>query len=385
MDKIVNKIREKNNSIYIINAITKLTHISQNIRYKKIQKMFLNNDPLKDFNSYLDIMESLKEELKAGEVRPHYVGCENESYGYYSAVQDYCGYHNSLSGVIMEHGVNFSVSLPSKANLNETYALFFQSSYKNAIIHEKFPEKLTFCIGPYIHYATPLYDGSEISRLKEKYGKTVLIYLSHSTYNSNVIRNYTAYNEYAERYSSEYDTIMFCVYWRDVCREMYEAIKAIPKAEIVSAGFLYDPSFIRRTKSLMQLADLVVVDEIGTSVGYALYFNKRVDVIDKKDSRIIDFLDSRDIISMENQDRIKKALRSGNSEKIREVYEEFWGGRYIKTRDEIRMILEGLDEIRLKSKGKKDQFAKAVESAIIEWKNSEPSKYSLFKSALENE
>lgn len=384
MDKLVNKIREKNNNIYVIDAITRLTHISQNKRYKEIQNMFQNNDPVLNFDEYLRILESIRPELDAGEVRPHYVGCENESYGYYQALQEYCGYHCSPRGAIMEHGVNFSVSLPSKVNLNETYALFFQSNYKNAIIHEKHPHKLTFCIGPYIHYATPLYSDIETSRLKKKYGKIALIYLSHSTYNSNVIREDSAYKEYVEKYSDEYDTIMFCIYWRDVRREIYEVIKAIPNAEIVSAGFLYDPSFIRRTKSLLQMADLVVVDEIGTSVGYALYFDKRVDVIDQKYTRTIDFIDPRDVISMENQDRIQVALKSRNSENIREVYEEFWGGSYIKTKEEIKSILEGLDEILLKCKGKKDRFAKAVGSTIGEWKNSEPLKYNLFKSALEN-
>ena len=69
MDKFIDGIREKSNSIYTIDVITRLTHISKNKRFKGIQKMFLNNDPLKDFNNYLEIIESLKEELKAGEVQ----------------------------------------------------------------------------------------------------------------------------------------------------------------------------------------------------------------------------------------------------------------------------------------------------------------------------
>ena len=385
MDKLIERLRGKCNSIYTIDIITRLTHIKKNQRFKEIQQMFLNNDPVKDFKRYLEIIESLREELDAGEVRPHYVGCENESYGYYSTVQDYSGYHSEKSGIIMEHGVNFSVSLPSKVNMNETFALFFQSNYKNAIIHEFDPMKLTFCIGPYIHYAAPLYSESEICTLKRKYGKTVLIYLSHSTYKSNIIRDYTAYKEYVDRYSSEYDTIMFCVYWRDVSREIYDVIKAIPHAEIVSAGFLYDPHFIRRTKSLMQLADQVVVDEIGTSVGYALYFDKRVEIIDKKDIRIVESIDSDYMVSLENQNRIKSALKSGNSGEIRDVYEEFWGGKYIKTKDEMKVILDGLNEIRARSKGKKTKFSETVVLTISEWKITEPLKYRLFQSALEND
>lgn len=387
MNKLMSSIREKNNNIYIIDIVTRLTHISQNKRYKEIQKIFLNNDPIIDFNGYLKIVESLKEELEAGEVRPHYVGCENECYGHYPAIQDYCGYYSCPSGVIMEHGVNFSVSLPSKVNLNETFALFFQSNYKNAKIHKIDPMKLTFCIGPYIHYATPLYKDNEMRKLKEKLGKTVLVYLSHSTYKERVMRNYDTYREYAERYSGEFDTILFCIYWRDVDKEMYDTIRAIPNAEIVSAGFLYDPSFIRRTKSLMQMADLVVVDEIGTSVGYALYMNKKVEFIKSKDSRILAQTDSQTNAYLDNQKRVEVALRKGDSGKIKEIYEEFWGGRYIKTQEEMRIILEGIDEIRTRSKGKKNLFSESVESTINEWKKNESSyeKYKLFQSALDNE
>lgn len=387
MNKLISSIREKNNSIYITDIITKLSHISQNKRYRQIRNMFLNNDPLMDFDGYLGIMESLKEELKQGEVRPHYVGCENECYGYYSAIQDYCGNHNSPIGMIVEHGVNFSVSLPLNVNLNETFALFFQSNYKNAKIHAIDPMKLTFCVGPYIHYAAPLYKDSEICKLKEKYGKMALIYLSHSTHIRRGKRNYGAYKEYVERYSGEYNTILFCVYWRDVNREIYDAIRSIPNAGIVSAGFLYDPSFIRRTKHLMQMADLVVVDEIGTSVGYALYMNKKVEVIKSKDLWVSDQTDPQTIVYLNNQERVAAALKSGDTEKIRTVYEEFWGGRYIKTREEMRMILEGLAEIRTRSKGKKNRFSDAVDAAVSEWKNDESSyaKYKLFQSALTNE
>ena len=387
MNKLVSKIRENTNNIYITDIITRLSHISQNKRYNQIRNVFLNNDPLLDFNGYLEIVESLREELEAGEIRPHYVGCENEAYGHYSAIREYCGYHKGLKGMIMEHGVNFSVAIPLKVNLDETFALFFQSNYKNKKIHEIDPGKLVFCIGPYIHYAAPLYYEKKLCKIKEKLGRIVLIYLSHSTYKENVLRNYNAYREYADMYSEKYDTILFCVYWRDVTNEMVAAVKSIPNAKIVSAGFIYDPTFIRRTKSMLQMADLVVVDEIGTSVGYALYMNKKVEVIRNKDSRNLDYSDSQTIVCLNNQERVENALKSGDAGEINKVYEEFWGGRCIKTRKEMGLILEGLDEILKKSKGKRNRFSQAVEALLSEWENNEESyaKYKLFQSALNNE
>lgn len=386
MNKIVNQVRYATDNIHIVDVITRATHISQNKRYDQILKMFLENDPIEDFRGFLEIINSIRGELDAGEVRPHFVGCENVRYGHCSALEQYSGYQSMRQGFVMEHGVNFAIAKPSELNMLENFALIFQSNYKNELVHKTDKFKLTFCIGPYIHYTLPSYSNDTLKRMKEKLGKVALVYLSHSTHESVVYRKYEAYEEYAERLSDEFDTILFSVYWRDVNSDIYDTINNLPKAKIVSAGFLYDQSFIARTKSLISLADCVVVDEIGTSVGYALYMNKEVRYIENKDKRYMNTADPMMIACMNNQSRVAEALNSNNKERIQSVFQEFWGYEYIKTKKEIGAILEGLDEIRRKSEGKKSKFRESTLKMIDEWgahKDSEL-KYMLFTKALEN-
>ena len=43
---------------------------------------------------------------------------------------------------------------------------------------------------------------------------------------------------------------------------------------VVTAGYIMDPLFLSRLKSIIQLSDLTMSNNVGTHLGYCIYLNK---------------------------------------------------------------------------------------------------------------
>ena len=157
------------------------------------------------------------------------------------------------------------------------------------------------------------------------------------------------------------------MYWRDLNEELFAYVTKFPKAIIVSAGFIYDPNFVHKTKSLLLLADLVVTDEIGTSVGYALYLGKSVDYIATQDIRINNLIGETLNRDLENKEQIGKAIINNDYVKLDFLYNQFWSPDRIKSSEEIRTILEGLDEIKLTARFNKEKYDDIILNMIKKW------------------
>jgi hypothetical protein len=112
--------------------------------------------------------------------------------------------------------------------------------------------------------------------LKNKFGKTLLIFPSHSTK--------TIDANYDERFlcdevdiisKGSYDTKLVCLYWKDI--QLGKHLFYLNRGyKIVCAGYLTDSNFMCRLKSIIKISDGVIGNAIGSYLGYCIFLGKPV-------------------------------------------------------------------------------------------------------------
>ncbi|MCF2516448.1 hypothetical protein [Dyadobacter sp. CY351] len=176
-----------------------------------------------------------------------------------------------LHEIYLEHGIVIgSVVRADSVKLAKTTLTY--SSYREKYIAEK-AKKTSISIGPYIHYAESLLNQRDLDDLKKQLGRVLLVFPSHSI--GAVLSEYDQHefcNEIEKR-KVGFDTVLVCMYWKDVQNGDHEAYKKMGY-KLTTAGHRDDLYFLNRLKSIIMLSDMVISNSTGTHVGYSIYLNK---------------------------------------------------------------------------------------------------------------
>lgn len=252
----------------------------------------------------------------------HYAGIKETEIKYYPVV--------SHQGCMLLYTTSFQYKS----------AVIMQGEYYKNKIHQRAPYVPVFSIGPYIHYVEGIYSADKLKKEKEKYGKTLLVFLPHTI--ESIERKYSRQafiDNVLWEYSDRFQSIWCCVYWADINNPICEYMEK-KGIHIVSAGFRFDHQFNRRLKTILELSDAVVVGDIGTFVAYALYMGKPVGRIE---------IDNKNpIFISESRSALEKKLQMLDQE----VYEtQFYKifSREIKNTDEQKQWMNkicGFDQIK---------------------------------------
>lgn len=147
-------------------------------------------------------------------------------------------------------------------------------SQNDAEVLKTCSHKKPLVVGPYIAYAENFYSIDEQKKLQMKYGKVLLVIPSHSTVYADSNYDIMKFVLEIKKVQSDYDTVMVCLHYRDIQR----GIDKIYKKQgyiVVCAGHMFDNLFLCRMRSILNLADTVLLNDVGTALGYALYFGKK--------------------------------------------------------------------------------------------------------------
>lgn len=340
-------------------------------------------DPIKNYSSFKDIIRYYKNhnqnEFEFADLR--YSG-ESRLYGHLDALYKYVGITktNYLAFPKVEHGVNPTIDAVPKDKIQFYSNFIFQSNYKKNQIHSINKLKPVFSVGPYIHYANLVYDKNEYVKIKEQFGKILLVFPFHtfekttSNASNEIFVNYVM-NVLAK----QYDTVMVSVYWNDVESKLYGMFEKCG-AILVSSGFRGDKAFISRLKTLISLSDCVCGNAFGTHIGYAMYLNKPFIYINND----LIFEYSNQKFSEKQTETLQKtnqiveeafsvnAKNSNCTVKQRQMYDYFWGGNdCIKTQQEMEAIIKIGENILTLSHGNTSKFDNAVEYLLSDSELSE--------------
>ena len=272
---------------------------------------------------------------------------DNLYYGISIVLKKYSDY-NGIIDAYIEHGIFFGSFLPpEEKHIFSKTVICMGNRRQNqlkSLIHQK-----AISIGPFIHYADDYLEKDEFNILKNKLGRVLLLFPSHSIKNKSIHNNIDLFINKCSSFFNDYDTIMVCLYWSDL--KKFAPLYHNKKIKVASAGNLNDLNFLSRLKSIINLSDYVVTDTVGTHVGYCVYLNKRVWIIPGnillqnlvepyKRFQKFDYHDNV-IEELSNIKKIFEKPQSYITEEQKNIINDFWGLNNIKSAKELNKILSG--------------------------------------------
>lgn len=267
-------------------------------------------------------------------------------YGNYKAIEKITNKKFNFIYDCIEHGLCFS-DVPESV-LAECYVdrsgiknIYTFSEYRKKVINLFLAKKKLniniYTVGPYIQGAPYFYKEHTLQHLKEKFGKILLFFPPHSIETLHVDYNLMHITEEIEKIKGDFDNIFVCMYWLDILNrpdiiKYYEEKKYI----IVSAGHRSDPRFLSRLKDLIYLSNMVLLNSIGTNLGYVIALNRPVYFIYQESSEEINPTDELPLwqkgLSKKNEKLNQRCLKlfGDYSYKITkeqvDFIKEYWGG-----------------------------------------------------------
>ena len=302
-------------------------------------------------------------------------------YGIWHSVFGDCGLDPILTPSV-EHGLIFHNQIFNDLEDTARAACATFGDFRKEIIRRNTGIPI-FRVGPYIHYAKPFYDEERLAREKAKNGRTLLVFPMHSTDTSTLSTETQRYIDYLRDKSRDYDTVLINSFWWNLNDPLTLALEA-EGYRIVSAGFRDDVMFMSRLKTLIQMADLVVGDSIGTHVGYCIDcgvpfsyepLGSKVALNTAKENRDLDFC-------QQHMQPISDACYHAEAitDEQRRLCAYYWGTDHVRTREELQDMAEITAEIMRRSRGWSAKYPSVARKLLGELSGG---KEALLRDALE--
>jgi hypothetical protein len=220
-------------------------------------------------------------------------------------------------------------------------------------------------IGPLTAYVTA------DARSRPSDGRRRLVaFPAHSTHHVEARYEVDAFSEALARTPGHWDEIWVCLYWRDVLRGLAGAFRE-RGFSVVSAGHMYDRQFLHRLVSILSAAELVVTNEMGSHVLYAVHEGRPVWIVSDEVTYVAD----RSTLSRDHsaspeyqrqQLRAVELFREPVEEPTsaqREFAAEMLTPEAIRSPDEMRAVLEEAEELYRDS----SPLRRRVEHRLYSW------------------
>lgn len=271
----------------------------------------------------------------------------NDLYGHAYVLKKYAQLkqHYQIKGVLEHAAMLFDHVWPNDLAV-PLPAHFVFSSHRFPFLRQ-LTNKALFAIGPSIHYAEPIFSEKELKEIKEALGKTLLVFLPHSSQSLIFKYDYEEIFSHLRKFEKEFDNILICVAWRDILLDFEKPFISCGYT-CVTAGHIHDINFLSRLKTLILLSSHTMSFNFGSHIGFCVYLNKPHFVVPLKKT------------SVEGPEEIKKTatykggpLGAGQSEyflnffkepleditpKQMELVDFYWGLSDIKKPEELREI-----------------------------------------------
>lgn len=281
---------------------------------------------------------------------------QNRFYGMDTILKKYSGYNGQIYPFI-EHSPLWDGGFSHSELETICPSIIAYSNYRrNYILNSKLTTKDVVRMGPSIHYAESLYCNKFINHIKTKLGKTLLAFPGHSHLYSRIEYNEVEFAEYIEKFAEEnkFQSVLICMFHQDI---MFGRDKCFKEKgfTIVSSGHKYDVNFLGKLKCLINMSDYTMGNMFGTHVGYCIYLNKPHHMFMQN----VQYNLQR---PGENEQKVKvkkyelgkffQSLEPNISNEQYKLCNEYWGFEHVKTREEMRFILEFYSQVYMECKDK---------------------------------
>lgn len=262
-------------------------------------------------------------------------------------LKKYAGFPYSYKiHALIEHGVILTDYVGGAFRAHEYLPSIVSSKYRVDILKKEKNFNGAYAIGPFIHYVDSLLNSKEIKEEKERLGKTLLVFPSHSIDGNLSNFDYEKFCDNIKIYGADFDSVRICMYYKDIQLNRHEIYQK-NGFEVVTAGHFNDYNFLSRLKSIIELSDMTMSNDIGTHLGYCIYLNKPhfLDLNQKiKYSAENDDKNSKLMINNINE-FIKTQNKNSNFTKINELF-SIYNTKITKDQYNIISYLWGFDEVK---------------------------------------
>ena len=273
----------------------------------------------------------------------------NLFYNHAGIIKEYAGFNKKIQlPFAIEHSPYLNNYVWDVDINTDTFGIITFSDYRCDVL-SKATTKLVIPIGPYIHYAKSFLSIKEFEQEKKKLGKTLLVFPAHSTHFHGVSYDYQQDVNFLLKIGKDFDSILVCLYWKDIIAGKANNYRN-SRFKIVTAGHIFDPHFLNRLKTIIQLSDFTMSNSPGNHIGYCVHLNKphylylmdttisTLSNISKhwEEIDISEWGNSRDLV-VENFSRFQNFI----DPEQKKVVEYIWGTNHIKTKEEMFDILNG--------------------------------------------
>lgn len=252
---------------------------------KKIVKKFiytLHKNPLSKYQYHKEIqsrsllpstdIEKLSKNIDIFSPHTNELQPLNDWYGHATTLKTFLKLSKNYQfKFILEHGTYLSNQVADLELESDLPTYITYSPYRAKVLRKY--RSHTYSIGPFIHYANHFLKEEDLRKEKEKLGKTLLFFPSHSLVGLTNDYNMNWSYKKIMTLGKKFDTIRICIYWKDVLLGRHKFYQA-KGFECVTAGHILDPLFLPRLKSIIHNADLTISNDASTPLSYCIYMNK---------------------------------------------------------------------------------------------------------------
>lgn len=206
----------------------------------------------------------------------------NGFYGIGMAIKRYSGYNKKINACI-EHGMywgDYCLEFEAKNSGLNGILTFGEGRYD---VLKNSADVPIHMIGPYIYYAENLLNEEQINKIKKAWGKVLLVFPTHSVENFQEDFDVPLFLKWIDEFKQihHFNTVVVCIYYKDILLGRDE--EYIKKGyKVVTAGYLYDPHFLDRLNTFIEISDFAVSNSVGTHLCYCVAKEKGYVIFDQE-------------------------------------------------------------------------------------------------------
>ena len=273
---------------------------------------------------------------------------QNDFYRNAYWIKKYCGMdvHDYIPAAI-EHACYMGEDYYCDADLNHDYKSIITLSDKRENVLKRHTDKRIFKIGPGIAYSDFFDSLEKMEIIKKEYGKTLLVFPSHSTDFVLMEYDFDLFLEEIRKIAINFDTVNICLHYSDLLNGNYKIYKDAG-FNLVSAGHMYDKWFLPRLKELLYCCDLIMSNDVGSYVGQGAllgkgsFLYKQEYFIKSNEEYIEEYRMRKKDITYNNLFSLFSNPDGIITKKQFKMIDYVWGISYIKSKEELRELLKQL-------------------------------------------